>query len=263
MAQLAHHIPALWHATTTTRAERKEMVRQLIPRGVVAGEGTSERLQGTSAWGGGGTTAGIITRPMSRSEPLRYAPLLGERLRTLAQAGSSTTRIPESLAQEGFHSPRHGPPCSRQAVPELRQRLGVPQPRSHGRPPLSKHAWWGSDFARVLGVAHSTRHQWRKRGQLQGRWHAQSQRWVAWADEAELQRLQQRCARPPGAPRHPMWLAAQRSPLNVSPHATTVSSQPRSDGMSHESNKQCLDDSIVVDTSITPFRGSFARLKST
>jgi hypothetical protein len=30
--------------------------------------------------------------------------------------------------------------------------------------------------------------------------------------------------------------------------------------MSHECNKKCLDDSIVVDTSITPFSGSFATL---
>jgi hypothetical protein len=30
--------------------------------------------------------------------------------------------------------------------------------------------------------------------------------------------------------------------------------------MPHESNKQCLDDSIVVDTSITPFSGSFSSL---
>ena len=32
--------------------------------------------------------------------------------------------------------------------------------------------------------------------------------------------------------------------------------------MSHESNKKCLDDSIVVDTSITPFSGSFGSLKN-
>jgi predicted site-specific integrase-resolvase len=43
----------------------------------------------------------------------------------------------------------------------------------------------------ALGVANSTLHQWRKRGQLQARWQAQSKQWVAWADEAELQRLKQ------------------------------------------------------------------------
>jgi hypothetical protein len=70
IVQLAHNIPALWHAPTTTQAERKEMVRQIIRRVVVAGEGMSERLQITIEWVGGGTTAGVITRPISRIEHL-------------------------------------------------------------------------------------------------------------------------------------------------------------------------------------------------
>jgi DNA invertase Pin-like site-specific DNA recombinase len=222
IAQLASNIPALWQAATTTMAERKEIVRQIIQQVVVAGEGTSERLQVTIEWVGGETTAGIITRPISRTEHLSYYPLLCERLRTLAQAGHSTTRITESLAQEGFHSPRQGTPFSRQAVHELMQRLGVHQPRRRGRPPLSKNEWWFSDLERVLGVANSTLHQWRKRGQLQVRWHDQSQRWVAWADAAELQRLQQRCALPAGEASRHMWLDAQPSQRSGSPHATIV-----------------------------------------
>src|SRR4030095_11321063 len=95
---------------------------------VVAGEGTSERLQISIEWVGGGTTAGIITRPISRIEHLSYYPRLCERIRTLAQAEYSTTRITESLAQEGFHSPKQGTPLSRQSGHELMRRLGVHQP---------------------------------------------------------------------------------------------------------------------------------------
>jgi hypothetical protein len=51
--QLAHNIPALWHAPTTTMAERKEIVRQIIQRVMLAGEGTSERLQIMIEWVGG------------------------------------------------------------------------------------------------------------------------------------------------------------------------------------------------------------------
>src|SRR4030095_3392856 len=126
-------------------AERKEIVRQIIQQVVVAGEGTSERLQVSIDWVGGGTTAGLITRPLSRIEHLSYYPLLCERLRTLAQAGYSTMRLTASLAQEGFRSPKQGRPLSRQSVHELLQRLGIRQPRRRHRPPLSKHAWWVSD----------------------------------------------------------------------------------------------------------------------
>ena len=76
IAQLAYNMPSLWSAPTTTMAERTEMVRQIIQRVMVAGEGTSERLQVTIAWVGGGTTAGIVTRPISRIEHLSYYPLI-------------------------------------------------------------------------------------------------------------------------------------------------------------------------------------------
>jgi hypothetical protein len=93
IAQLAHNIPALGHAPTTTLAERKAMVRQIIRRVLVAGEGMSERLQITIEWVGGGTTAGVITRPISRIAHLSDDPQLCARIRALAQAGSSTVQI--------------------------------------------------------------------------------------------------------------------------------------------------------------------------
>jgi hypothetical protein len=61
IAQLAQNIPALWHAPTTTMTERKEIVRQIIQRVIVAGEGRSERLQITIEWVGGGHTPGLTT----------------------------------------------------------------------------------------------------------------------------------------------------------------------------------------------------------
>jgi hypothetical protein len=146
IAQLAYNMPSLWYAPTTTRAQRKEIVRQIIQRVMVAGEGTSERLQVTIEWGGGGTTAGIVTRPISRIEHLSYDPWLCERIQTLAQAGYRTALITAALAQEGFHSPKQGTPCSRQSVHELMRRLGVHQPRRRRRLPLSEHEWWLSDL---------------------------------------------------------------------------------------------------------------------
>jgi Recombinase zinc beta ribbon domain len=203
IVHLAHNVPALWHAPTTTMAERQEIIRQIIQRVIGAGEGMSERLQITIEWIGGGSTAGVITRPMSRLEHLSDDPRLCERIRALAQAGYSTVQMTECLAQEGFHAPKQATPFSRQSVVELMRRLGVHHPRRRHRPLRSDHEWWLSDLEQALGVAHSTLHQWRKRGRLQAHWHEQSPRWVAWADEAELQRLKQRCALPPGeASRH-------------------------------------------------------------
>jgi hypothetical protein len=139
--QLAQNIPALWHAPTTTVADRKEMIRQIVQRVIVRAEGLSERLHSTIEWVGGGTTAGITTRPMSRTEHLSYDPLLCERLRTLAADGYSTVKITACLAQEGFRSPKQDRPLNRQTVMELMRRLGIHHPRRRPRPPVGQHEW--------------------------------------------------------------------------------------------------------------------------
>jgi hypothetical protein len=139
--QLAQNIPALWHASTTPIADRKEMIRQIIQRVIVRAEGLSERLDITIEWVGGGTTAGVTTRPMSRTEHLSYYSLLCERLRALAAAGYSTVMITSCLAQEGFRSPKQERALNRQTVIELMRRLGVRQPHREPRPRLSPHEW--------------------------------------------------------------------------------------------------------------------------
>ena len=62
---LARNIPALWYAPTTTVADRKEMIRQIIERVIIQVEGESERVHVTIEWVGGGLTAGITTRPVT------------------------------------------------------------------------------------------------------------------------------------------------------------------------------------------------------
>jgi DNA invertase Pin-like site-specific DNA recombinase len=179
IVQRAHHVPALWYAPTTPMAERKERVRQIIQRVIVTGEGMSERLQITIEWVGGGTPAGVITRPLSRIEHWRDSPRLCARLRDMAQAGYTTSQLTERLAQEGFRSPKQAKPFSRQAGIALMRRLAVYHPRRRRRPPLPAHEWWLSALARAWGVATSTLHRWRQCGQLDARGHPQSKRWVA------------------------------------------------------------------------------------
>jgi DNA invertase Pin-like site-specific DNA recombinase len=204
--QLAQNIPALWHAPTTTMADRKEIIRQVIHRVLVAGAGTSERLQLTIEWMGGATTAGSTTRPIRRIDQLSYYPQLCDRIRSLAQAGHRAGQIAEQLEQEGYHPPKRAERFSRAAVLELMQRLGVHQPRTRRRAALAAHEWWLSDLAHTAGIPKTTLHAWRKRGWLQARWHAQTQRWMVWADGAELERLKQRHALPAGAYSRCLWL---------------------------------------------------------
>jgi DNA invertase Pin-like site-specific DNA recombinase len=207
--QLAQNIPALWYASTTTMADRKEMIRQIIQRVIVRVEGVSERLHMTIEWVGGGTTAGITTRPVRRTEDLSYYPQLCERVRALAAEGYSTVKITACLAQEGFRSPRQDRALNRQTVIEVMRHLGVRQPHRQPRPRLGPTAWRLSELEGELGRSVTTLHLWRKRGWLEARWYEQEGCWVVWADEAELGRLKDRCALSAGHVTHQMWLEGQ------------------------------------------------------
>lgn len=217
IAQLAHDIPALWQAATTTMADRKEIVRQIIQRVVVNPEGKSERVQVTIEWFGGDTTSGLVIRPINRLDNLsRYAELC-KRIQTLSAQGCRTSEITQLLAQEGFRSPRHAQPFTAEMVRQLKQRLGLGSSRPRPRPPLDQHEWWMTELAKELGISVSTLHLWRKRGELQARWHDQSRKWVAIADTAELNHLVQRCKRSVGEAHRQRWLDAQSVPLGASP----------------------------------------------
>jgi DNA-binding transcriptional MerR regulator len=214
--QLAHDIPALWQATTTTMADRKEIVRQIIQGVVVNPESKSERVQVTIEWFGGDTTSGLVIRPINRLENLsRYAELC-ERIKTLSDQGCRASEITHLLAQEGFRSPRHAKPFTPETIRQLRQRLGLRPSRPRPRPPLDQHEWWFSELAQTLRISISTLHLWRKRGWLEARWHEQSRKWVAIADSAELNRLEHRCNRSVGEANRQRWLDAQPFPLGVS-----------------------------------------------
>jgi DNA invertase Pin-like site-specific DNA recombinase len=223
--ELARNIPARWHAPTTTMADRKAIIRQVIHRVLVAGEGTSECLHLTIEWVGGQTTTGRTTRPIRRTEHLSYYPERCARIRTLAQAGQCAGQLAEYLAQEGYRPPKCAARFSRAAVLELMQRLGVHQPRARRRAALAAHEWWISDLARMVGIPTTTLHAGRQQGWLQARWHAQTHRWIGWADGAELARLTPRHAVPVGADSRQRWLDGTAAPFSAPQHCTHPASQ--------------------------------------
>ncbi len=56
--RLATDIPTLWAAPTTTAADRKEIIRQVVERVIVDVQGSSERVKVRIEWIGGGSHRG-------------------------------------------------------------------------------------------------------------------------------------------------------------------------------------------------------------
>jgi DNA invertase Pin-like site-specific DNA recombinase len=248
--RLAADIPALWHAPTTTAADRKAILRQIVLRVVVDAQGASERVGVTIEWVGGGQTAGEVIRPVARLDQLSYYPQLCERARQLAADGLAAAGIAGRLNAEGYRPPKRRERFGAQGIVELLQRLGVVTAHSHGppQPSFGAHEWGLRDLARSVGMPHVTLYNWVQRGWVTARREdASPHRWILWADEAELIRLRQRhqrslsaeghqrwCARPPASPADapppgPRKTASSHTPLTLdcvilspSPETTTA-----------------------------------------
>ena len=207
--QLAADIPALWHAPTTTAVERKEIIRQVVQRVVVAVQGESERVQVTIEWVGGTQTAGALVRPVARLEQLSYYPQLCARVRQLAAEGLTAGAIAQRLTAEGYRPPKRRDHFGAQGVEDLLARLGVRTKRSHVTPRdnVGPHEWGLRELAQAIGMSHITLYNWVHRGWVTARREEQAPyRWVLWADEAEVDRLRQRHQRSVGEERHRQWV---------------------------------------------------------
>ena len=78
---LAGDLPRVWHAPSTTQADRKELLRILIQDITVNVAGNSEIVDVTITWAGGHQTTGRAVRPVGRLDQLSYFPALLARFR--------------------------------------------------------------------------------------------------------------------------------------------------------------------------------------
>ena len=192
--QLAADIPALWAASTTTAADRKEIVRQVVERVVVEADGVSERVQVRIVWAGGGETAGVVVRPIAELAHLSYYPHLCQRLTELTHQHLSAPAIAAQLQVEGFAPARAGTTLGPQSVRALQTRLGLRGKRTRAvdRSGLIADEWLATDLTRLVGITKSTVHNWITRGWIRARREAGPlQRCIIWADAAELERLRE------------------------------------------------------------------------
>ena len=185
---LATNLPALWAAPGTTAADRKEIVRCLVERVVVAVSRTSDQVTVTITWQGGAVSRHVVTRTVQTYAQLHDLAGLLERIRALRGEGHSAARIAERLNAEGFRAPRQRGPFTHEMVRQLLLRQGLANERA-GAQPLAAGEWWLSDLARALNVPRERLRDWMRRGWVRSRQTPVQGLWIAWADRDELRRL--------------------------------------------------------------------------
>jgi hypothetical protein len=192
---LARDIPQLWHAETTTAADRQRLVRFLIEQIQVQVQGETDQVEVSIHWAGGFVSRHALVRAVQRYEQLADYPCLRARIAELRAEGKSMASVAEGLNQEGFHPPKRAERFNSAMVSGFLAKGGRSGPRPQALSAaglLQKGEWLLTDLARQLGMPSATLHHWRKVGWVQARkLPVPGGHWALWAQGAELKRLTQ------------------------------------------------------------------------
>jgi len=190
---LARDIPQLWHAETTTAAERQRLVRFLIEQIEVRVQGETDQVEVAIRWAGGFVSHHSLARAVQCYEQLADYPRLRARIAALRAEGKSMAAVAECLNQEGFYPPKRATRFSKDMVAGFLAKDGRSGPRPVALSAaglLHKGEWLLTDLARHLGMPSATLHRWRKVGWVHARkLPVPGGHWALWADAAELKRL--------------------------------------------------------------------------
>ncbi len=167
--QLVHDLPAVWQATTTTHAERKQVVRLLMKDVTLTKLELSIRV--AVRWQTHACSTLEVPRPQPAFVTRRTAPEAIERIRHLAQ-DHTDLQIAARLNDDGYQSSQ-GSAFSARKVTWLRSAYGITSgcpagpaaclmgQRGDGR-------WSAQAAAAQLNVSVSTIANWCKAGKLEG-----------------------------------------------------------------------------------------------
>jgi len=205
---LAADLPQVWHAPSTTQADRKELLRILIQDITVSVVGDSELVDVTITWAGGHQTAGQAVRPVARLDQLSYYPALLARVTGLAAAGRNSRQIADVLNAEGFRPPKRTSRFSDQQVRTLISQRGI-RGQQKGRPAvltsLAPGEWSVPGLSAELGMPTASIYNWIYRGWITARHAPGTRNWIITADEEQMRQLRERRARPPGFYTRARW----------------------------------------------------------
>lgn len=192
--RLATDIPAIWAAPTTTDADRKEIMRQVIERVIVEVLGNSEQVHVRIEWIGGSHTEGVVLRPIGTLSELSTYSQICQQVQELTEAGWAAVAIAQALNEAGFRPPRSTTGFRAETISQVQRQLGVkaPRPRVRHQEGFLPDEWWPTELARQLHIPRGTLLHWIPQGVVRARQLDEPlHRWVVWADEAEQERLRQ------------------------------------------------------------------------
>jgi hypothetical protein len=193
--RLAQEVPAVWHAPSTTAADRRQVARLLLERVVLSVDADADQVNVRVDWAGGAVRERTVRRAVRGYKDQKDWPRLAARLEALHRDGLAADEIAKALQDEGFRPPKRS--CGftasmvRRLLDELGLRARVPRCTTSGDL-LEAGERWLHDLAAQLVLSPHTLHGWRRKGWLHARQvGGPGSPWAVWANEAELARLKE------------------------------------------------------------------------
>lgn len=189
---LSQNIPRIWHAPSTTPAHRQQIVRMLVDRIDLNIDGQTENAAITITWAGGFSSQHQYVRPISSYSQLSNIDDLIETVLQLKTTCSSLKEVADQLNESGCRS-LHGKRFTGATISRMLVKRGIHSPlnRLSARPGLADNEWHVRDLAERLGMPRTSLLTWLKRKWVNGRkLPGKNDRWIIWADDAELTRLE-------------------------------------------------------------------------
>jgi len=166
---LGQHLPIVWHAATTTPAERKRIVRLVVRDVILDSRRAPEQVWLQINWQTSATTEQWVPRRVTRYHEQARVESLRQRLQALKTEGWTDQAIAACLSADGYTT-SHGERLTRGAVWSLRKRWRIASARQE-RQQGARRQWPDGSYtlvgvAEVIGVHIRTVHTWIARGML-------------------------------------------------------------------------------------------------
>ena len=192
---LGENLPRIWHAASTSAADRKRILRFIVREVVLDQKRVRGQVWMKIVWQTGATSEHRLQRRVRSYQDYVDVDRLRQRIKDLNAAGKMDKEIATILNREGFVAAR-GCAFKNENVWLLRTRWGIPTVKINGAG-ANPMRWPDSSFsvqgaAAALGIAPQTVFDYLGRGLLTGRQLSKGQPWQIDLSDEQINRLRDR-----------------------------------------------------------------------
>lgn len=192
---LGENLPLVWHAETTTAADRKQIVRLILSDVFVDQKRERGRVWIKIIWQTGACSEHWLQRRVQSYAHHADPDQLQRRIRELNAANKMDAEIAITLNAEGLCS-AHGPAFKGETIHLLRKRWHIPTVKINGTT-MNPRRWPDGTYsvqgaAEVLGITSQTIFDWLRKGWLSGHQLAKGMPWQIMLSDVQAMELRSR-----------------------------------------------------------------------